>query len=288
MVKAIWVDNKEIIVTGRYIKTAKLTDEWYDEVENPKSLIKELRGNNIKADIFTFWQRLPETEPKYSYYMEYNDLSAIPIESFDHWFKKQINSGARKAVRRAERKGVIVKVVEFNDILVKGITDIFNETPIRQGRPYVHYGKDFETVKLETSQDLDKCDFIGAYYENELIGFIQLGYVGICAIPFGMVAKIEHRDKSPQNALLSKAVEICAEKKISYLLYGAWLRGGIGDFKRHNGCIKISVPRYYIPLSIIGKIALKFKLHHGFVRLLPEKTIDCLINIRRKWYAKHI
>ena len=282
------IADKKVIVTGGLIKIARLKDEWYEDVENPESLIKQIKKTKIKADIFTFWQRLPETKPKYSYYMEWNHVAAIPIKSFDHWFEKQIKSSARKAIRKAEKKGVIVKIVDFNDNFVKGVTTIFNETPIRQGRLYSHYGKDFETVRQELSKDLDRCDLIGAYYNDDLIGFIQLCYAGNCAVPFGMVAKIEHRDKSPQNALLSMAVEICDIKEIPYLLYGYWSRGGLGDFKRHNGCIKIGVPRYYIPLKIKGKIALKLKLHDGFVRLLPEKTIDYLINLRNKWYDKKI
>jgi hypothetical protein len=280
------IDNKKIRIGGGFIKTAKLRDDWYGVIEDPESFIKALRQEGIKADIFTFWQKLPETEPKYGYYMEPNDLAAIPIESYDHWFKKQIGHGERKSVRKAEKTGVIVKVVKFGDELVQGITDIFNETPIRQGRPYSHYGEDFETVKSELSKTLEKCDFIGAFYGNELIGFIQLGYAGASAIPFGMVAKIKHRDKSPQTALIAKAIAICDEKKIPYLLYGAWLSGSIGDYKQRIGCIKISVPRYYIPLSIKGKIALKLNLHKGFANLIPEKAIDYLKDLRKKWYTK--
>ena len=280
------LDNKDIIKIGGFIKTVRLRDEWYGEVANPESFIWALRQNKIKADIFTFWQKLPETEPKYNYYMEYDDLAAIPIESYNHWFEKQISYGERKAIRKSERKGVLVKVTEFNDVLINGIKDIFNEVPIRQGRPYSHYGEDFEYIKRELSKDVDKCEFIGAYYENELIGFIQLGYAGTSAIPFGMVAKIAHRDKEPQTALIAKSVKICEDKKIAYILYGAWLRGGIGDYKQRIGCIKISVPRYYIPLSIKGKIALKLKLHKGFARLLPEKTIDYIKNLRTKLYTK--
>jgi hypothetical protein len=280
------IDNKKIAIIGGFIKTVKLSDEWYGEVENPESFIQALRQNNVKADIFTFWQKLPETEPKYSYYREADDLAAIPIESFDHWFQKQVGHGERKAVRKAAKTGVIIKVAEFDDALVQGITDIFNETPIRQGRPYNHYGKDFETVKRELLQDLEKCDFIGAYYGDELIGFIQLGYAGACAIPFGMVAKIKHRDKSPQTALIAKAITMCDEKRIPYLLYGSWLRGGIGDYKQRIGCIKISVPRYYIPLSLKGKITLKLKLHQGFVRFIPEVAADFLKNLRNKWHTK--
>ena len=280
------LENKEIILVGGFMKTARLKDEWYGVVENPESLIKALRQNNVKADLFTFWQKLPDTERKYSFYMEYEELAAIPIQSYDNWFQKQISYGERKAIRKSERKGVIVAVTEFNDALVSGIKDIFNETPIRQGRPYSHYGEDFECIKRELSKDVDKCEFIGAYYEDELIGFIQLGYAGACAIPFGMVAKIAHRDKEPQTALIAKSVRICESKKIPYILYGAWLRGGIGDYKERIGCIKVSVPRYYVPLSIKGKIALNLKIHKGLVRLLPEHTKDYLMNLRTKWYTK--
>jgi hypothetical protein len=280
------IDNKKIAIIGGVIKTARLSDEWYGVVDDPESFVKLLLQNNVKADIFTFTQKLPEIEPKYNYYMEDNDLAAVPIESFDQWFKKQIGHGERKSIRKAEKTGVIVKVVEFNDELVQGITDIFNETPVRQGRPYSHYGENFETVKRELSQDLEKCDFIGAYCENELIGFIQLGYAGASAIPFGMVAKIKHRDKSPQTALIAKAIAICDDKKIPYFLYGSWLRGSIGDYKQRIGCIKISVPRYFIPLSMKGKMALKLRLHKGMSNLLPEKTKDYLIDLRKKWYAK--
>lgn len=280
------LENKEIIKIGGFIKTAKLKDEWYDAVENPESLIEELKIKNFKADILTFRQKLPEIEPKYDYYMEYEDLAAIPIESYDNWFQKQISYGERKAIRKANRKGVIVKVTEFTDELVNGIEEIFNETPIRQGRPYTHYGEDFDTVKHKLSPSLGRCDFIGAYYESELIGFIQLGYAGTYAIPFGMVGKIAHRDKEPQTALIAKTIEICAEKGIPYLVYGSWLRGGIGDYKKRIGCIKVSVPRYYIPLSIKGKTAIYFRIHNGIWRILPEKTVDYLKSLRNQWYSK--
>ena len=278
------INNKDIIIQGTFVKTVRLKEEWYEDIEAPSLFIKRLKNSKIRADIFTFWQRLPATKPIYNYYMEWNSLAAIPIKSFDYWFQKQINRSSRKAIRKAEKKGVIVKIVDFNDELVKGITKIFNETHIRQKRPYRHYGKDFETVKQELSKDLDRCIFIGAYYRDDLIGFIQIGNAGGCAIPFGMVSKIEHRDKSPQNALLSKAIEICDNKAFTYLLYGTWSRGTLGDFKRHNGCIKVAVPRYYIPLTIKGEIAFKLNLHRGIVGIIPDKFLSHLIDLRKKWY----
>lgn len=282
----ILVDNKEIIVRGKIIKTARIKDEWFGFVEEPEILIKKIKNSKIGVDIFTFRQRFPENKLKYNYHMEWENLAAIPISTYENWFKNQIKSSARKAIRKAQKKKVKVLVVNFNDGFVKGITDIFNETPIRQGRPYTNYGKDFETVKHELSRNLDRDEFIGAYYEDELIGFIQLGHSEQYVVPFGMVSKNQHRDKSPQNALIAKAVEICEKKKIPYFLYGTWSREGLGDFKRHVGCKKMAVPRYYIPLTIKGKIVLKFNFHHGISIILPEKLIDYMVTLRTKWYSR--
>jgi hypothetical protein len=280
------IHDIEIILTGRFIKTVRIKEEWYEDVEDPASFLEHLRRNKIKGDIFTFWQRLPDTIPKYKYYMEYAPVAAVRIESYEHWLRNQISRSARKAISKAEKSNIIVKLADFNDEFVRGVVGIFNETPIRQGRPYTHYGKDLSAVKNELSSNIERCSLIGAYLNDELIGFIQLGFAGKYVVPFGMVSKIEHRDKSPQNALIAKAVEVCQMKDVPYLLYGYWGSGSLNDFKRHCGCEEINLPRYYIPLSLKGKIALKLRLHHGISEKIPEKLKDHLVALRAKWYSK--
>lgn len=279
------VDNKEIAITGWPIKTVRITDEWYLDVTDPESFVKTLKQRKVKADLFTFWQRLPETKPKYRYYMEWDSVAAIPVKSFNYWWENQIKKNARTAIRKAHKKGVEVKLVDFNDELVKGILGIYNESPIRQGKPFWHYGKDFDTVKKEVSTYRDRSDFIGAYYNDELIGFIKLTYMESYADPMQIISKIGHRDKAPTNALIAKVVEICEEKKIPYFPYGGWSGGSLDDFKRHNGFERIDLPRYYIPLTFKGKLALVLHLHHGFAEILPEKLKYFLKNLRKKWYT---
>jgi hypothetical protein len=282
----VHVDGVRAILQGSFLKIAGLEAEWYGEVKDPEAVIGVIRTVLPEVDIFTFCQRLPETEPKFGYRMEWEPVAAIPIQSYDKWFNEQINSGARKAIRKAEKKGVKVRVVPFDDAFVEGLTCIVNETPIRQGRPYQHYGKDLAAVREEFSQDADRCDFVGAYYGRELIGFIKLFRTPAYAIPFGMVSKIAHRDKSPQNALLSKAIELCAEKQLQYLLYGQWSAGGLGDFKQNNGCVRIDVPRYYVPLTLKGTLALRWNLHRGLVAALPPALKARLIALRSRLYAR--
>ena len=279
------VDNKEIKITGRFIKTARLKEEWYEDVDDPKALLEEIKRIKPKPDIFTFWQRLPDIEPKYNYHMEYDPIAALPITSFDHWWKSQINAKTRNVARKAEKKGVEIKLVEFDDEFVKGITAIFNETPVRQGKPFWHYGKDFDTIKREFSRYIFREDMIGAYYKNELIGFIMLAYAGRYAITGQILSKIKHRDKSPTNALLAKAIEVCSEKGIPYLNYAKWEDGTLGSFKQHNGFMKYDLPRYYIPLTIKGKIVLKMYLHHGFAGIIPREIKKHLIDLRKKFYS---
>jgi hypothetical protein len=188
-------------------------------------------------------------------------------------------------IRKAERKGVEVKVVEYNDEFVEGITRIFNESPIRQGRHFWHYGKDFETVKQEFSRNLFREILLAAYYMNELIGFIMLADAGRYGMLTQILASVRHRDKAPVNALLAKAVRICEEKKYLYLTYASWVGGTLGDFKRHNGFERVDLPRYYVPLSMKGKLALSLNLHRGVRRILPEKVLDILKALRSKWYV---
>ena len=72
---------------------------------------------------------------------------------------------------------------------------------------------------------------------------------------------MKHRDKAPTNALIAKAVEVCAEKGISYLTYGKYHYGkkdakSLSDFKMRHGFDKIDIPRYYVPLTLKAKFAL--------------------------------
>jgi hypothetical protein len=280
-------DNKEIIVKGRLIRIARIKDEWFEDFEDPDLIIRELRRNKRKVDLFSFFQRLPETIPKYSYYLEWDSIAALPVSNFNHWWEKQINAKTRNLIRKAEKKGVEVKLVEFNDEFVKGIMEIYNETPVRQGKHFWHYRKDFDTIKKDNATFLEKSDFIGAYYNGELIGFIKLVNEGRFADTMQIISKIKDRDKAPTNALVAKAVEICEQKKIPYLVYASWSEGTLGEFKRHNGFEKIDLPRYYIPLTIRGKIALKLSLHKGYKVMLPEKMLKFLKNLRKWWYSKN-
>ena len=279
------VDGKRILVQGKIPRIASLEQEWYEDVEDPQTLINELRKTEPAADILTFWQRLPDTKPKYSYTMEPDAIAALPIKSYSFWWEKQIERKARNKVRKAQKNGVIVKPATFDHRFVEGITSIFNETPIRQGRHYLHYGKDFETVKCQFSRFLFREEIFGAYLGDELVGFIMLAYADNYVYLGQIISKIAHRDIAPNNLLLAAAVKRCAEKGVPYLVYALWLDDSLGDFKRSNGFQKFDLPRYYVPLTCRGMLALKLGVHRGWKGAVPKQLRKPLKKLRKRWYA---
>src|SRR5438034_714120 len=166
--------DKEVRIQGRLIKLGSLDADTYEFLENPEEALEEVRRCGTRIDLFTFMQRMPHTSPKYGYPMVWDNLAVLPVSTFDHWWTRQINDKTRNMVRRAEKKGVSVREVPFDDALVQGIYAIYNESPIRQGKQFYHYGKDIETVRREKATFLDRSVFFGAFLGDSLIGFAKL------------------------------------------------------------------------------------------------------------------
>jgi hypothetical protein len=296
--KAVWApfaetDGRTVITTGKWLKIAAVQDEDLVErevVADPASFIPRLKETGLNADIFTFPQRLPDTSPKYAYHLEWDNFAVIPITTFAEWWDKRIESSVRRAIRKAAKAGVVVKLAEFDEAFVQGIVNINNETPFRQGRPFWHYQKSFEGVKRENSTYADRNDFLGAYYRDELIGFIRLTYTDRVANIVQVLSMMKHYDKRPANALIARAVEICEQKQMSYLLYYNYIyndpTSSLTEFKRRNGFEQVLLPRFYIPLTLKGRIALALGLHRGLAKCIPKPLLSQLLKIRGLWYAR--
>jgi len=287
------VCGKDIQVEGGLIRIARLGAEGYEFLEDPEAALAGLQVSGVRIDLFTFIQKLPHTSPRYGYPREWDNVAALPVSTFDHWWTRQINDKTRNMVRRAENKGVAVREVPFDDSLVQGISTIYNESPIRQGKPFWHYGKDLETVRRENATFLDRSGFLGAFLGDRLIGFAKLvsdevkGQVGLMQI----VSMIQHRDKAPTNALIAQAVRYCAARRIPYLVYskfayGKKQRDGLSDFKHYNGFQRFELPRYYIPLTRTGRVSLRLRLHHRLVDHIPEPVLAQLRKLRSLWHRR--
>jgi hypothetical protein len=282
-VNCVQINGQTYATSGNLVKIARLEDEWYEDVHDPASTIAQLASVKPRPDIFTFWQRVPDTEPKYGHQMEWESLAVLPIQTFDHWWK-HVKGTTRNMVRKSQKAGVEVREAAFDDDFIRGMVDIFNESPVRQGFRFWHYGKNFDTVKREFSRFLFREDLIGAYYQGELIGFAMLANAGRYGVMGQFIAKMKHRDKATNNALMAKTIEVCAMRRLPYLVYTTWRETSLVGFKRHCGFEEMKVPRYFVPLTNRGKLALKLGFHQELRDRLPDAIKRPLKQIRKRWF----
>ncbi len=289
---AIIADGFTIVVTGRWLKSGSVKSEEFvlrDPSADPERLVEELRRQPATGDVFTFTQRAPDVTPRHLYPMRWDNFAVLPILGYSEWWEKRLNQDTRRCVRVAAKRGLVVRQAVFDDEFVGGIQGIYNETPIRQDRRFPHYGKDFETVKRENCTFADRAVYIGAFFGPELVGFLKMVYVGKTASIMQILSKISHYDRRPMNALMAKAVEICNEKQMSYLQYRKYVyRKGLPDtlteFKRRNGFEQLNIPRYYVPLTAQGRVAVALGLQLGVAELLPKSLVVAAKAFRSRFF----
>ena len=285
---SIEIDNLDFVVKGRFIKVAELREEWDQDVIDPEAVAVKLKKSGRRVDLLTFVQRLPESRPKFDYFMEWDSVAAIPIVDYEYWLYNQIPNQTRNKIRKAEKLGIEIREVAYDDELVRGISSIYNETKIRQGAKNTKYNMDIRLVKKLNGTFLDRADFIGAYHGYELIAYLKIVYTDKFARVMGILGKIRYMEKAPMNLLIGKAVEICARRKAPYFVYTKYDYGKnlgsdtLKDFKKNNGFESIIIPRYYLPLTVIGAIALKTGSYRELKQIIPHWLARSLIHTRTK------
>jgi hypothetical protein len=289
------IGSRQIRVEGKFVRVARIDGDKYcflndDEIGEILENISQCRP---RVDLFSFVQKVSEREPKYSYPWEWDNYAALPVSTFDQWWTKQLGFKARNKAKQAEKKGVTLREVSFDDHLVRGIWEVYNECPIRQGKRFPHYGMGLEQVAERAGTFLDRSVFVGAFCADRMIGFAKLTMdesstqAGLLHI----VSMVKHRDKAPSNALIAQAVRACADRKIPYLVYSSFAYGNkqrdtLSDFKERNGFQRIDIPRYYVPLTQLGAFALRAGMHRRLIERVPEAWIGKLRSLRSSWYSR--
>jgi hypothetical protein len=289
------IGGRDIRIDGRVFRIARIEGDKYCFLEEQEiaSILEALRECDMRIDLFTFIQRVTETSPKHSYPWEWDNFAALPISTFEHWLTNQLGFKGRNKAKQAEKKGVTLREIPFDESLAGGIWTIYNECPIRQGKRFHHYGMSLERVREHAGTFLDRSVFIGAFLGDRLIGFAKLTVdetqtqAGLMHI----VSMVRHRDKSPTNALIAQAVRSCAQRKIPYLIYSNFAYGNkqsdsLSDFKERNGFKRIDVPRYYVPLTRVGSVGYRLGMHRSLAERLPEIWVAGLLEFRSSWYAR--
>ena len=110
--------------------------------------------------------------------------------------------------------------------------------------------------------------------------FIQLVHDENITIKSRILSLQKHWDKAANNALVAKAIQVCASKGVKWMMYG---RMGnhptLDNFKQNNGCVKFELTRYYVPLTKKGKIATRLGLHREMKDALPQSIKYRLIPV---------
>ncbi len=243
--------------------------EYERDVVPTEKFLEKLRERG--ADIFTFIERkwchtIPD--PSKSWIKTNDNVGLLQVTSYKEWLEK-IGKKTRNMVRKAEKSGIKMEIAEPDEKFAEGVWKIYNETPIRQERGFPHYGVSLQTVTRDILAS-QNCTFIGAYLQEELVGLIQLVHGNNISIISQILSMQKHWDKAVNNALIAKAVEVCADKGIQWLMYGRMgNHPSLDRFKINNGFSKFLITRYYIPLTRKGKLATKLKLHREIKDVLP-------------------
>jgi hypothetical protein len=269
-----------------FARIARDNAEYYRSVNPTDELLSKLRVKG--ADVFTFVERKwcsPLANPSSSWKKEEDNVGLLEIKDYPTWFSA-IGKKTRNMVRKAEKEGVKVAVVIPDGKFAEGVWKIYNETPIRQERAFPHYGESLALVSGNVDSQKNST-FIGAYLGEELIGFIQVEHGECIAILSNILSMQLHWDKSVNNAMLAKAVEVCASKGEHWLMYGRiGNHPSLDKFKENNGFVKFPITRYYIALTSKGRWAVKLGLHRELKNALPEWLKKPLLPVE-SWISRN-
>jgi hypothetical protein len=259
-----------------FFTIAKDAEEYQKNVVPTESLVEKLEERRI--DLFTFLERkwcntIPN--PPRSWIKSSDNIGLLHFTDYEGWLES-IGKKTRNMIRKAEKSGVKTEMIEPGEKLAEGIWKIYNETPIRQQRAFPHFGVSLKTVR-DGLASVTNTTYIGAFLENELVGFIQLVHGDNIAIISQILSMQKCWDKAVNNALIAKTVEICSNKGVSWIMYG---RMGnhptLDSFKESNGFKKLLLARYFLPLTSKGKLAINLKLNRELKDSLPPSMKKAL------------
>lgn len=260
-----------------FFTIARDSREYERDVIPTEDLLEKCRKGG--ADVLIILERkwcstIPN--PSDSWAKTQDNIALLHITTYDAWLKA-VGKKTRNMIRKAEKSGIETKVVEQSEKLAEGIWQIYNETPIRQDRGFPEYELPLKIVKASILASQNST-YIGAYFQDELVGFIQLVHGENIARIANILSLQKQWDKAVNNALIAKAVEVCSNTNTQWLMYA---RMGnhptLDSFKQKNGFTRFELTRYYVPLTRRGRIAVRLGLHKDLKDSLPQPLKQLLI-----------
>jgi hypothetical protein len=253
--------------------------EYLNDYTPSGRFTEKLAERNI--DLFTFVERkwcCPLTNLSPDWRKTDDNIAILKIKPYKEWLES-VGKKTRNMVRKAEKAGVKVEVLTSSDQLAEGMWKIYNETPIRQGRAFSHYGVNLHEVRRIVYLSTNST-FIAASLEGEVVGFIQLVTGDQIVVMAQILSMQKHWDKALNNALIAKAVEVCSASNAPWLMYGRMgNHPSLDSFKESNGFTKLTLTRYYVPITGKGRFASKLGIHKELKDALPNSLKCALIPV---------
>ena len=114
------INGQRIMVEGKALRIASFEQEWYEDIEDPKTLINELSKSRSEAGYSDLLATFTGYATEILLQQEMEPIAALPIKSYSYWWDKQIDCKTRNMVRKSQKKGVTVRMVSFDDELFGG------------------------------------------------------------------------------------------------------------------------------------------------------------------------
>ena len=245
-------------------------NEYLHDFAPSERFLEKLAERGV--DIFTFPERkwcCPITNPPQGWLTAEDNIALLKIVPYADWLNT-VGKKTRNMIRKAEKSGVKTEVAEPTAKLAEGIWRIYNETPVRQGRAFSHYGVGLRDIKLQVNS-ASADTFISATLEGELVGFVQLVHGDKITVMAQILSLQKYWDKAVNNSLVAKAVEVCAAQGEPWLMYGRMgNHPSLDNFKQSNGFTKYTLSRFYVPLTARGRLAAKLGLNREAKDALPN------------------
>lgn len=269
MVRRFVVEKRPLCLVARYAR------EYLHDAELTGEALREARA--LGADLVTFVDRSYVEPRDLPLYWEWDNVALLRITSYEDWWRS-VGKKTRNMVRKAKKLGVAVEVLKGADSdTARGIWRVYNETPYRQGRWFPGYGKSLAEVERALAR-LEGAELFVAKCQGEVIGFAVVAYGDRAATISSILSMVKHFDKAPNNALIAKVVERCAERGVPNLIYARMgNHPSLDRFKMSNGFVKFPLKRYFVPLTVRGAAAIRLRGHRPPQDVVPEAIKPALI-----------
>lgn len=206
-----------------------------------------------------------------------DNRSCLRVEDPDYWGKKVVAKDVRESLRRIRREGVEVREMPFNASSCEDISTLFNESPIRQGKRYWHYGKSAAQIQEELSPLASRSLYVGAYHRGRLVGFTQvvrLESIGVLRTVH-VLGSLVSRKVRPVTAMIDWMVRYGWENGFQRIVYGKHDYGNASNdsltaFKSRHGFRSEPLRIDYHCLCPQGAWYLAAGLHRNLREMTPR------------------